>query len=379
MNLIDTNIGNPHIITELVKTMLLEQGYKTKDIFSGYTNIENLPYQRVPKIEFEELIRFYYDKILNRPLTQTDYVVLTEGTLGAANCVCWSIQKLMGKTCLDPLKIYHLNEPPTYTIFNNLADTVPNCIFNHKSIQYKSIHHNDTTINNKNNFNSYFDKSNYILNSNYDYIPDVSLCISPNNPTGEIINERLGHWQLIDSVYDVPLFTGQYKSINKKLSNNEIHLESLSKLGVPSYRFGWFITNDPMIYSKAHEYKKIYSVGQNIASYSMAKHYIELIHKTQIYDQLAKTTVKIFNSRRKQLTDIFTQQNINELVKNEKNYVPYMFLPISKQVFNSIGVDTRQGQDFFYSNNYSRINLMMKEIEYNKMVKELTKKLNLAL
>lgn len=333
--LIDSNGENP-IVRDTIQDMLINYGYSPKNIFSGAVQLDDLDYQKKPRRDHEDLIRLYYDKILNRPLTQTDYIILTDGTLGAANCICWTLQKLMKKTCFDPLKIYHVNKPPTYYMFKNIDNVIPNC---------KYINHEK-------------------------YIPDVGLIISPNNPTGEVINERPGYFQIIDSIYDTPIFTGQSQSVNTTFSDNEIRIESLSKIGAPSYRFGWAITSNPMIYSKAYEYKKIYNLGQNMASYSMAKNYIDLIHKTNIFDAVSKTTFQIFNKRYKEITDIFAKYDIYDFKAsiNKHKYAPYVFLPISNLQFNSIGIDTRKGDNFFYSNKYSRINLMMNTNDYNKML-----------
>jgi hypothetical protein len=368
--LIDTNTGNPILIRETIQNLLSTSDFKKKynNIFGGTVDISYLNYQKEPTKEFEDIVRFYYDKILNRPLTQTDYIVITDGILNAVDCVCWSIQKLMGKTCFDPLKIYQINKPPTYNIYKNIEQTIPNCIFNYNG---------EFDIKTNSGFNAeldtYINKSNYILTPNYNYVPDVGLIISPNNPTGEIINERRGKWQIIDAAYDLPLFTGQSKSVNTKFSDHEIYIQSISKLGVPSYRFGWFITNDPMIYSKAYEYKKIYNIGQNMASLSMGKNYFETIYNTGIFNKLSNITYKTLKIRRKEISNIFSKYKIYDI--NTANiYAPYLFLPINNSIFESIGISTRPGKDFFYSDNFSRINLMMESNDYIKMLKILLRK-----
>jgi len=375
--LIDTNAGNPIVIREIIQNLLSTSNLKKKynNIFGGDIDILHLNYQKEPTKEFEDIVRFYYDKILNRPLTQTDYIVITDGILNAVNCICWSIQKLMNKTCFDPLKIYQINKPPTYNIYKNIEQTVPNCIFN-----YNGEFNNPNNSNNPNNpnnpyteLNTYINKSNYILTPNYNYVPDVGILISPNNPTGEIINERRGKWQIIDAAYDLPLFTGKSKSVNTKFSDNEIYVQSITKLGVPSYRFGWFITNDPMIYSKAYEYKKIYNNGQNMASLSMAKKYIDTIYKTGIFNTLSDIVYTTLKKRLKEISNIFSKYKIYD-INTCNNYSPYMFLPINNSIYESIGISTRPGEDFFYTNRYSRMNLMMDSNEYIKMISILLRK-----
>jgi hypothetical protein len=352
--MIITNTGNPTVIKENAIEIFKSLGYSPKGIFSGVVPQNFLDYQKIPQREFEEVVRFYYDKILNRPLTQTDYVIIGEGSLGAFNCATWAIQKLLHKTPMDPLRIYQINTPPTYTIFKDVIDTIPNCNFSY----------------NTNTINKYSVKE-----------PDIGLIISPNNPTGEIINERRGQFQIIDSVYDIPLFSNSNKSLNKKFSDNEIHIESVSKLGMASYRFGWAITSNSMIYSKAWEYKRMYNNGLNTSSLYMSKNFLDTMYNSGKFQEFSHMNYDLFRSRRKELLRLFKSKGIREFRKKgydkkSRRNVPYLFMPISQEKFKSIGIETRPGKDFFYTNDYSRINLMMASRDYRDMVGILSKDLN---
>jgi histidinol-phosphate/aromatic aminotransferase/cobyric acid decarboxylase-like protein len=352
--MIITNTGNPTVIKENAIEIFKSLGYSPKGIFSGVVPQNFLDYQKIPQREFEEVVRFYYDKILNRPLTQTDYVIIGEGSLGAFNCATWAIQKLLHKTPMDPLRIYQINTPPTYTIFKDVMDTIPNCYFSY----------------NTNIINEYSVKE-----------PDVGLIISPNNPTGEIINERRGQFQIIDSVYDIPIFSNSNKSLNSKFSDNEIHIESVSKLGMASYRFGWAITSNPMIYSKAWEYKRMYNNGLNTSSLYMSKNFLDTMYTSGKFQKYSEINFKLFRSRRKELLRLFKSKGVREFVKKgydkkSRRNVPYLFMPISQDKFKSIGIETRPGRDFFYTNDYSRINLMMASKDYKDMVGILSKDLD---
>ena len=336
--MIDTNVGNPKLIYEnIINTFKLP----ISDIFNGnIQDLSNLNYQKEYLKEYDDLIRYYYNNIKNTPLSQTDYIIPSQGSLGAYYSVCWALKELMNKNNFEPLKIFHINKPPTYNVHSSISKMIPYC-------EYK--------VNG--------------LNSNLDYQQncDLGVIISPNNPTGEIINERFGKFQVIDAVYDTPIFTNSFKELNTKFSDNEIYLGSFSKLGVPSYRFGWAITNNPMIASKAWEYNKLHNLGMIIPSYKFCENLVYNIFDKNSYSYLADKSFQILLKRRREIYDLLSSKNIKNL--NKDIYAPYILLPISQKYFQSIGVDTRPGEDFFISNQYSRINLMMASNDYTQMIK----------
>lgn len=358
--MIITNIGNPIYQRELLSDFFKQYNLTDKDIFSGYASpVELLDYQKdinKHSIKLEEIVRKYYSDVLQRPLSQTEYVICSiGGTIQAYNSVVWSISKLMNKNYFDKLKIFQINKPPTYNIYKYTEEIIPNTTF-----------YIDTNIN------------DFYLNKNSDlYNCDVGVIISPNNPDGKIINERKGYFQIIDSVYDIPAFTGQYKSVNTKYSSNEIYIQSMSKLGIPSYRFGWTITENPMIASKIVEYNNKINNGFNTASCFMSDTVINLLKINNNHNYIFNNCYNTFNRRKKELTAIFKYFNLYLPEYNMNNlYSPYFLIPISNNNMKTIGIDTRKGSDFFMSDNYSRINLMMGENDYKKMIHTLKNNLN---
>lgn len=341
--MIDTNVGNPKLIYEnIVHIHKLSE----LEIFRGnIENLQELNYQKEYLKEYDDLIRYYYN-IKNTPLSQTDYIIPSQGSLGAYYSICWALKELMNKNNFNPLKIFHINKPPTYNVHSNIEKIIPYC-------EYK-INGLDATM-------------EYQQNS------DLGVLISPNNPTGEIVNDRFGKFQVIDAVYDTPVFTNSFASLNTKFSDNEIYLGSFSKLGVPSYRFGWAITNNPMIASKAWEYNKLHNLGMINPSYLFSKHLIYNIFDKNSYKYLTNISFQILLKRRKEIYELLKNKNIKNF--NRDIYAPYILLPISQKYFHTIGIDTRPGTDFFISDQYSRINLMMSTNDYNKMIELL--KINL--
>ena len=358
--MIDSTFGNPELMVETTKFLLEKYKLSNKTIFNGNVPQHFLNYQKYNTKEFEDIIRFYYKEILQRPIGQDKYIYICNGSLGAYNALIWSFQKLMNKNVHDPLKVYQINKPPTYGIFKNVVEYVPNCIFD---------------INRSNHYNNI---ENFYANNDYYNPCDIGVMISPNNPTGEIIKERKGHFQIIDSVYDIPPFTNSYQKVNKKLSKNEIHIDSISKLGVPSYRCGWCIIEDPMLMSTLWKYKELYNNGLNSSSLFMMDSYVNHFYKYNFFNDFKTICYNNIQNRKKILTNIFSKYGIQEYNPNNK-YVPYFFVPISTERFQKIGINTRKGSDFFFSDNYSRFNLMLYTSEFNKIVNILNTKLHLII
>ena len=120
--MIDTNIGNPIIMYENLISLFNNFGYDTKDIFNCEIDVDDLKYQKRYTEKYDDLIRFYYKNILKKPLTQTDYLIISQGSLGSYYSIIWGLNKLMKKNENDKLKIFQLNKPPTYDIYSHVTE-----------------------------------------------------------------------------------------------------------------------------------------------------------------------------------------------------------------------------------------------------------------
>jgi aspartate/methionine/tyrosine aminotransferase len=252
----------------------------------------------------------------------------------------------MKKNDYDKLKIFQLNKPPTYDIYSNVTEIFSETEFKIDYKKYANINYNEDTC-------------------------DVSVMISPNNPTGEIINKRTGMFQIIDAVYDIPPFTNTFTPLNTKYSDNEIYIESFSKLGVPSYRLGWAVMNNSMLASKAWEYNKLHNLGMITPSFYASKNIVNIFNQHEnSFDIFSKISSNILKQRRKELTSLLSSYNLYNRNLTKTIYSPYIMVPLKREEFISMGIDTRDGEDFFYPD-YSRINLMMDTEDYKKMIKVL--------
>jgi aspartate/methionine/tyrosine aminotransferase len=91
---------------------------------------------------------------------------------------------------------------------------------------------------------------------------DLSVIVSPSNPLGIITDpkEIKNKYMLYDVVYDKPIFTGKFETVNKELykefeRNKCIFITtSFSKLGIPGVRCGFLFTRDKEIAKYCKEY-----------------------------------------------------------------------------------------------------------------------------
>jgi aspartate/methionine/tyrosine aminotransferase len=337
--MINTILADPEYCTEKIKSLFNNLGYSEKEIFGGNVPIKNINYQnKIYLNKYTNLIKFYYSELLKRPLSEKDYIIISNGSLGAFYAVTYALKDILKKNSKDKLKMYQVNKPPSYFIYKDVDKIFTDCEY------------------------SYNKNDNDDINS----ICDVSIIISPNNPTGEIINTRKGKFQIIDEVFNIPIYTNQYKSVNTRFSDNEIYLDSLSKVGFPSYRFGWAITRNINIAKKAWEYMKIYNEGMNTCSFYLSKNIINLFYKYGNFNQFSSECYNEFKMRKNKLINLFKQYELY----NDKfygDYSPFLILPISEKEFKNIGILSRKGSDFLYSDQYSRLNLMITTKKFNKL------------
>lgn len=363
LTMIDARIGNPKIQIEIAQDYFKRFGIT--DFTSSQVPFGALEYQFEDYRKYDDIIRKYYKYVLDQPIPQDKSIIIAQGTNGSTAAVLYAISKLMKKNVFDPLKIFQINKPPTYNLLYNTSLTIPNCIFNVNG------------LNLPNDYDDYYFNSNSIMYTgnnlksgiiNNSETCDISVAISPNNPTGEIINERYGNFQIIDCVYDLPLFTNENTPVNRDITGKEIFVESFSKLGFASYRFGWAITSDPMIPSLANNYARFNHNGMITPSYFATDKVINSFIETGLFSNYSQFNYNTFQSRKNILKKIFIKNNIF-IPEYNQNYAPYSFIPISRKKFRSIGIDSRDGQDFFMSNDYSRLNLMIDTNSFNQMVK----------
>ncbi len=366
--MIDSNIGNPNFQIELIKEFISR--YSLDNFLSYNVPIDYLKYQFDDFRKYDDIIRNFYSQVLQNPIPQDKAIIIGTGTNGTSGSVYWAISQLMKKSRTDPLKIYQINKPPTYDILYKSSLTIPNCVYGINGLNGLN---ELNELNELNGLDSLYDFDTEIK-VNKDNC-DISTIISPNNPTGEIIDERYGQFQIVDSVYDTFLFTGQNTFINKEITGNDIFIKSLSKYGFASYRFGWAITSDSRIATLANKYAKYNHNGLITPNYFASEKVLNTFEQDSFYHIFSNTCYNILNSRKRLINNLLIKHNIFLSDYNQK-YIPFSFLPLSRNKLMEIGIDARPGKDFLFSNNFSRLNLMMDINDFNMMYSILDTKLH---
>lgn len=217
--------------------------------------------------------------------------------------------------------------------------------------------------------------------AHHDSNSDLSVIVSPGNPNGLITPPSMisDKYMVYDVVYDKPLFTGKYSSVNSELykeftSNKNIFItSSFSKLGIPGARFGFLITRDEEIAGYCKEFVDINSVryptsGATIARLCYYKYFKNKSWQNKIYT--------ILQERKNEIQKYSKLLGFNIL--NDMLYIPYAYTDKSNDWWMSnFNIDTRKGSDFNDIDKNSRINLMICRDYWDEMIVRFNNKLNM--
>lgn len=202
---------------------------------------------------------------------------------------------------------------------------------------------------------------------------DLSVIVSPNNPLGIITEPKdvTTEYMLYDVVYDKPLFSGNFYSSNKTLytefeKNKNIFITtSFSKMGIPGVRCGFLITRDPDIAKYIREYTNIISTRYPTAAIAIGR---IAFYK---YFQSHEWQLKHYRTLKKRQQDFFMfakQHGIN--IMNVTTLVPFIYTDKSVPWWlNHFNVETRAGSDFNDTNDHSRFNLMISEVDWKEFMR----------
>lgn len=197
---------------------------------------------------------------------------------------------------------------------------------------------------------------------------DIEVIVSPNNPDGRIsIPSRKSQFRLLDSVYDVPQFTGKRVSVNEwkhSYHNTETFCEvaSLSKVGLPGLRLGYALVKNKLIASLMDQYIQNISLGLNTwALKGFTSRYNDIFNNelyTNVYQDIQMRQTQI-------------RQLLPNVCISTKN-VPFVFLKMSKKIFDELKIIVRIGSEFSTNDNYLRISLMISNDDWVELLNRLS-------
>ncbi len=296
----------------------------------------NITYmQDVPPI-YVELIKKYIKTMDTSKSEDVDHlhiVVSSGGTTGAIRAFYYAVQQLEKRK----IKIKSAVKPPYYVLHKKLTHFVPECEWQ----------------------------------PDYQGEADIEIVISPNNPTGELLKPTgKAKYVILDAVYDKPLFTNQYTSVNPwkyQAFKNPYFCEvsSFSKLGFAGVRVGYAVTSNPEIAKLMTYYFKTSALGLN----AWAMKNFEANFDQLIDTKWSKNIYEIGMKRHQEIQKWIPKELITS---NDK--IPLCMTKIPKSYFDKFQIKSRGGTEFDITDESSRLNLMLSNEDWKELIKRISSK-----
>jgi hypothetical protein len=329
-NIIDAGFGEPYFITDSISP-----------VNSTFTqNFPKLPGGLSYRTTFTDLdnynmIKEYLKFTINYDLPSDTFVLFGVGSTQLFAAYYFAVQKYLD----EKITISSFVPKIYYTLHRNITFTLPN-------VEWKD--------NLKN--------------------PDILVYVSPNNPNGLIANinkNKFGKYNVFDVVYDVPLFTGKYESVNKELyekfNNDKSYtiISSFSKLGLSGARCGFLLTRDENLIEGIKFYIENNSLVPPSLGITLTR---EVFNTYYLNKDWYNTNYNKLKNRIIQFIELSKNKDISIL--NITFDVPFIYNNKSAQWWlDNYNVIVRSGIDFADTPQNSRFNLMISDNEWNNFVK----------
>jgi aspartate/methionine/tyrosine aminotransferase len=204
--------------------------------------------------------------------------------------------------------------------------------------------------------------------------PDILVYVSPNNPNGliaNINNLKSGKYNVFDVVYDVPLFTGKFETINKELyekfdvDNSYTIISSFSKLGLSGARCGFLLTRDINLIEGIRFYIENNSLVPPSLGITLTRNVFNTYYLNKDWYDMNYNKLK---NRIGEFIELSEGKHIKIL--NITFNVPFIYNDKSAEWWlNNYNVIVRSGIDFADTPEHSRFNLMISDNEWNNFIK----------
>ncbi|MAC03376.1 MAG: hypothetical protein CMQ58_01085 [Gammaproteobacteria bacterium] len=223
----------------------------------------------------------------------------------------------------------------------------------------------------------------YITDPNADI--DLEIRCTPNNPDGtEYIEPRTNaKYLLYDFAYNMTIYTDKPVTINQKKNKTYIYTGTVSKIGVPSSRFGWGFVDGPHSseLAKFMQTEVIITVGGgNVAWYSANNYLNYLLNNEKHFKKLMSTNNKILNNNKKIMMKALEPYKFISIEKPSDHKGGYLWVKTSKNsnlanwFLNKFNVVVKNGKSFGANQQLVRINMMAKTSDIREVARRMRKK-----
>jgi len=313
---INAGIGNPISIANRYSNISITQ--TPEDLYYTATQVE----------EIQQMIKNYL-KYLDPNFDETLYVIASEG--GSTQLIAafiWSIYDIER----THVTVKSAVKPPFYTLHQEITRSLKECSW---------VSSGKSTI---------------------------EIVVSPNNPDGVLVQpSNTSKYTLLDSVYDVPQFSGLWSSVNPwkykyRDKNNFCEVNSFSKIGFAGLRFGFAITSNKNLADRMQNYLAFDSLGLNTWTLKAFKSRYNDLFNDELYASIYKENIDRYN----EISNLIPKRLIHS-----KSSVPFLFVRIPKEIFDRLNITIRNGEEFNEYNTYTRISLMISNEDWIELIKRL--------
>lgn len=352
INAINAQLGQPFLQAELLGPVL-------SSTVPPPQNLETLPYAIVDTVDtisapcvscdvFVSFVKSWEKKIHPTDLLPNVSYNIAVSMGGSSLCAASFLYAAVKTLSKSVVRVTSYLPPPTYGFYKRLCNQYV------RGTEWVSWEKNSDGV--------------FVRPTNI----DVVVVISPNNPTGEIVENPVvtSPFLLVDTVYDISLFTGKKASVNPWLWRYLNHprptdpavgmVTSFSKFGFGGFRAGYLFTNKVPVLSLAQNFISTFYFGSPTYLY-----YLLIKNDPSLNNAFFKSVYCILKKRQEQIRKYIPAN----LILNVNSVAPYLFVNIDSDKFLACNVIVQKGTIFLFPPTYSRINLMLSTPEWKRLVR----------
>lgn len=331
--------ANAEIIASTVEPFIFItrlQPYEIKFTADLKNEVGGLSYSETyVEIQMRQNLRLLYERIYNTTLPSDTQILFGIGSTQLINGFFYAVARKRGKRT----KVGFQNKnPPTFDFIKNIVNITRDCQF-------------------------------------VDENPNIEVVVCPNNPNGALIEEDpklLDKYVLIDTVYDVPIYTGVFEPVDPLIFNTfnknkkSVIVSSFSSFGLPGARCGYMLIRDPEIF----EYMKQFLFASSIANSANLALINTAMERFFLNRSFYLGPMNRLKNRINEIKELLTEKGVEIL--NKTFYAPYIYTGKSADWWKTnYNVITESGTTFNDVADHSRLSLMIAEPAWKSLIERL--------